>query len=48
MRYYCDMTINMTDSTQEDVRAILDYLKNIERDNPTSDNDMVKSGMNDK
>ena len=39
MSYYCDMTINMTDSTQEDVRAIIDYLKNVERDNPTSDND---------
>ena len=39
MSYYCDMTINLTDSTQEDVRAIVDYLKNVERDNPTSEND---------
>ena len=43
MSYYCDMTINMTDSTQEDVQAIVDYLKNVECDNPTSDNDTEPS-----
>lgn len=38
MGYYCDMTIKIVDSTQEDVQMIVDYLKKAERNNPTSGN----------